>query len=240
MGLKETQAQWEKMAQEDALYGVLSHPDKRGGKWNLEEFLATGRAEIEERLAWAQAQGVFIGPSKALDFGCGVGRLTQALASRFEKTLGVDVSPTMLQKARAINRQGEGCEYILNEAADLTILETASFDLVYSNIVLQHLPIELALKYVSEFARLLKPGASALFFYPEQSQDAAWRKYAKALAPRWAIRFYRRIRYGSSKLNEIEVEMNGAPEARVREAFAAGGGEISKSERGWYLGGKQK
>jgi len=239
MGLKETQAQWEKMAQEDALYGVLSHPDKRGGKWDLEEFLATGQAEIKERLDWAQQQGAQIKFGRALDFGCGVGRLTQALASRFEKAVGVDVSPTMIQKAQSINRQGEHCEYRLNEAPDLALFGVAGFDFVYSNIVLQHLPVELALKYVAEFARLLKPGATALFFYPERGQDAPWRKHLKALTPGFLLRLYRRARYGASGLNQVEVEMNGAPAGRVLQAFAAGGGEILKSESGWYLGGKK-
>ena len=239
MGLKETQAQWEKMAQEDALYGVLSHPDKRGGKWDLEEFLATGQAEINERLAWAQQQGAQIKFGSALDFGCGVGRLTQALAVRFEKAVGVDVSPTMIQKAQGINRQGARCEYVLNEAPDLSALGPARFDLVYSNIVLQHLPVELALRYIAEFAMVLAPGGTALFYYPERPQDSFLRRSIKGLVPRPALGFYRRLRYGASKLNEIEIEMNGAESGFVKRAFDLGGGEILKSESGWYLGGKK-
>ncbi len=42
---------------------------------------------------------------KALDFGCGVGRLTQALADYFNEVAGVDVSPTMVNKALEYNKK---------------------------------------------------------------------------------------------------------------------------------------
>ena len=40
---------------------------------------------------------------RALDFGCGVGRLTRALGTRFESALGVDISAGMIEQARRLN-----------------------------------------------------------------------------------------------------------------------------------------
>ena len=47
--------------------------------------------------------GVTVSRGRALDFGCGAGRLTRALAARFESVVGVDVADAMLDKARALN-----------------------------------------------------------------------------------------------------------------------------------------
>ncbi len=74
----------------------------------------------------------------ALDFGCGVGRLTIPLASRFERVTAVDVSPTMLQKLRANCAERQ----IANITPFLTDEEweaTGPFDLVNSFLVFQHL-----------------------------------------------------------------------------------------------------
>lgn len=45
----------------------------------------------------------------ALDFGCGVGRLTQALAAHFDEVTGVDISPSMIKLAKKYSRHGDGC-----------------------------------------------------------------------------------------------------------------------------------
>ena len=42
----------------------------------------------------------------ALDFGCGIGRLSQALAEHFDQVYGVDISPKMIELARAAQSQG--------------------------------------------------------------------------------------------------------------------------------------
>src|SRR6185312_6233540 len=75
---------WDGLAERDALSAILTDDNRTGGRWNLAEFMATGDAEIETVLNHL----VKIGHAPdtrgvALDFGCGVGRLTQALARRF-------------------------------------------------------------------------------------------------------------------------------------------------------------
>lgn len=56
--------------------------------------------------------------STTLDFGCGVGRLTQPLADHFNWFYGVDIVPSMIELANKYNPHGERCKYILNETSD--------------------------------------------------------------------------------------------------------------------------
>ena len=41
---------WEQLAEVDPLWAILAAPDARGGRWKLDEFFATGEAEIAEVL----------------------------------------------------------------------------------------------------------------------------------------------------------------------------------------------
>ncbi len=103
---------------------------------------------------------------RALDFGCGVGRLSQALAEHFERVVGVDIAESMVQRAREYNRYGDRVVYLVNTSDDLEILDSNSFDFVYTNITLQHIPPEPAGKYIREFFRVLRPGGVAIFQVP--------------------------------------------------------------------------
>ena len=51
------------------------------------------------------ARGLPRARALALDFGCGAGRLSRALAAHFEHVVGVDVSASMIETARALNRR---------------------------------------------------------------------------------------------------------------------------------------
>ena len=54
----------------------------------------------------------------ALDFGCGIGRLTQSLADYFDKVTGVDIAPAMISLANEYHNNKTRCEYVLHENAD--------------------------------------------------------------------------------------------------------------------------
>jgi ubiquinone/menaquinone biosynthesis C-methylase UbiE len=109
---------------------------------------------------------------KALDFGCGPGRLTQALAEHFREAHGVDIASSMIAKAQELNKYGERCIYHLNDRPDLQLFDANTFDLVYSWLVLQHMPKQLALGYIAEFARVTKPGGVMVFQIPDRRQHA--------------------------------------------------------------------
>jgi len=68
---------------------------------NINVFYESGLADISMQLAFAERAGAsLLKSTRALDFGCGVGRLTLALADRFASVVGVDISPGHLRLAR--------------------------------------------------------------------------------------------------------------------------------------------
>jgi ubiquinone/menaquinone biosynthesis C-methylase UbiE len=95
---------------------------------------------------------------RALDFGCGIGRTTQALAFIFDRVDGVDISDEMIRLA--LGHDTGRCCFHHNACADLKLFKARTFDFVYSMIVLQHMPQDMQHGYVREFFRVLKPGAS--------------------------------------------------------------------------------
>ena len=163
--LRRVQKTWDALARGSDVLGIIYGYPRKPNQ-SLESFFATGEREIGRTLRNARHRRLPRRREAALDFGCGVGRLTQAMARRFEHAIGVDISAAMIETARALNRHGDRCEYVLNEDASLAAFGDASFDFVYSNVVLQHMPPDLGRLYVAEFARVLRPGGLLVFQVP--------------------------------------------------------------------------
>lgn len=163
MSLDQLQEDWTRLGREDPLWAVYVAPGTKGGKWDVEAFFDLGRREVDRALAVLPGLGLAPGRLRALDFGCGVGRLSQALALHVDEVLGLDIASTMLAKARELDRSGGRVQFVLNQEPDLALVPAASVDLVYSSLVLQHMPPELARGYLREFVRVLAPGGVAIF-----------------------------------------------------------------------------
>jgi SAM-dependent methyltransferase len=164
--LRRVQSTWDALAQDQDLFCVIvGFPFRRDQ--SEKRFFASGAREIRRTLRREAFRRLPRRHETALDFGCGAGRLTQAMATRFEHVVGVDIAPTMIEAARALNRQPDRCEYVLNEEESLGRFADRSFDFVYSNIVLQHMPPELGRGYVAELARVLREGGLLVFQVPD-------------------------------------------------------------------------
>ena len=157
---------WEEHARHDPLWAILSRDDKRGREWDIDEFFTVGAYDVDRIIKELADQGIRPQTASALDFGCGVGRLTQALADHFDHVVGVDVSRTMIGLARALNFNGDRVEFLLNQADHLAAAEDDAFDFVSSLITLQHVASEVAHDYLKEFLRILKPGGILVFDLP--------------------------------------------------------------------------
>jgi SAM-dependent methyltransferase len=158
MDLKRLERVWDSLGRRDPYWAVLTHAGKSRGRWSEAEFFRTGEDDIARLFATAAARGWPIGTRRALDFGCGAGRLAQALAARFEHVDGVDISASMLEVARARNRFGARCEYHHNTGPSLDRFVTGAFDFVGSFLTLQHIPPAFARRYLAELVRVLAPG----------------------------------------------------------------------------------
>lgn len=161
---------WEQFAHADPLWAILSDPSKRGRRWEVEPFFETGRREVSLVLYQLAQLGHPPAREAAFDFGCGVGRLSQALAEHFDSVTAVDISTRMIELARGLNRHGERVRYVHNPGADLAAHASDSFDFLYSDIVLQHVAPERAQGYIREFVRILRPGGITVFQEPSHQR----------------------------------------------------------------------
>ena len=168
---KQMVKRWNAYAEKDPLWIILTHPDKRDGKWDTDEFFQTGRNDIARIMDWIKDEGIEYSKERALDFGCGVGRLTQALCDHFDSCHGVDISEQMIAQSREYNKHGDRCVYHVNEAEDLAQFESNHFSFVFTAIVLQHIHPEYSKKYLCEFMRILKPGGKLVFQLPVHRID---------------------------------------------------------------------
>jgi len=159
---------WESLAQRDPLWAILSSPDKKGNEWDRAEFFQTGVAQIHHLMQTLRHHEIAVDTDTALDFGCGVGRLSQGLLPYFDSVCGVDVAPTMISLAQELNKDPARCHYFVNQQEDLKLFRDKQFCFIYSIIVLQHLPPRLANKYLAEFVRILRPNGLLVFQLPSR------------------------------------------------------------------------
>jgi SAM-dependent methyltransferase len=161
---------WDAHAERDPLWAVLSDAGKEERKWDVRRFFQTGVNEIALVFYQLESHGIEVARGSALDFGCGVGRLTQALAQRFENVVGVDVSPRMVETAASLNRFPDRASYVWNDAPHLKAFSDRSFDFIYTNIVLQHIMPDVTVGYLREFLRILKPAGVLVFQLPSHTR----------------------------------------------------------------------
>jgi ubiquinone/menaquinone biosynthesis C-methylase UbiE len=155
---------WEDLAKVDPLWAIYSDPKRRYGKWNLEEFYSTGEKDVAGVLEVAARLGHPAAWESALDFGCGIGRLTRALGRRFQHCVGVDISAAMIHRARELNSTSHNCRFVVNDENSLKAFADDSFDMIYTKWVLQHLPGKPLIKhYVAEFIRTIKKNGLLVF-----------------------------------------------------------------------------
>lgn len=215
MSLESLKNDWESLAERDALNAILTDPSKTDGGWNVAEFLATGDAEMDVVMNHLREIGrtpEFSG--QALDFGCGVGRLTQSLARRFASCTGIDISQRMVEKADALN-QYPHCRYVVGSGAKLPFPDE-SFAFIYSNIVLQHMPARFAEQYLREFVRVLLPGGVLVFGV--QDSFAAPTLASRLVRLRHILRIRARVE-SALGIGEAQMQIHCFPEADVRNAL---------------------
>lgn len=101
-----------------------------------------------------------------VEVGCGPGRMTAALAARFERVVAVDVSPAMIARAQAAVR-AHNVSFGVVSGERLDSVEDGVANTLVCYLVLQHLPTRSAvLAYLREFARVLAPGGHAFVQLP--------------------------------------------------------------------------
>lgn len=219
--LRRVRRQWTRLGEINAFGAILSRASESTGAWDQAEFFQTGVVEIEGVVRTAERFSP-ISFGTAVDFGCGVGRISQALAPHFERVVGIDVAESMIQLAGRFNQFPGRCQYLHNVTADLAVLGDGSVDLVYSNITLQHMIPSLAESYIREFFRVARSGAHVIFQLPSRPRSIAWH-WVKSLTPVALSNLLWRARTGSAEAMESYF----MPEEKVRNLVEQSGGSVT-------------
>lgn len=96
--------------------------------------------------------------SEALEVGCGTGVFARSLAERCERVLAVDLSPRMVEVARARSRECPNVEYAVADANSWEFPE-GRFDCVASITTMHHLPLR---PMLARMRGALRPGGTLL------------------------------------------------------------------------------
>ena len=150
---------WNARAREDAGYYVaFGRRDQDDAEFfatatqvvnNLEKELK--RVPAKQRTQW-----------KALEIGCGPGRLIRPMSRHFAEIHGIDVSDEMIERAKQNLRETSNAHVHVGDGSRLTQFEDSSIDFIYSYAVFQHIPSrDVVLEYLNEVQRVLKPGGIA-------------------------------------------------------------------------------
>lgn len=242
MDIKDLQTNWDRFGKTDPLWAVLTYAGKMGNRWDRDEFFDTGAKEIEEVLAYVESLGISLNKGNALDFGCAVGRLTQALARHFDTVSGVDIAPSMIDLAHQFNRHGDRVNYYLNGADNLRIFADDSFDFIITMITLQHMEPRYARNYLKEFLRVLKPGGVLVFQLPSEPERAFLRRQRiKRLLPSGVLNYYHNLRHGKLPQEENgqpgpQMEMYSIPKAEVLALMESWGATIENVRQDCHAG----
>jgi SAM-dependent methyltransferase len=207
---------WEEMGASAPHWSVLTFEQFKPENLRDNRDVFEESAEIDGRLVDAALARFHGGPPAAaavkatgdmtcLEIGCGVGRATRALARRFGKVIGVDISSAHLavagdelRRAGATNVELRHMRRIEDYAA------LPAIDFLYSRIVLQHNPPPVQAAILETALSRLTPGGIALFQVVTHARDYVYSVEADLLS-----------RGG--------MEMHVLPQMTVFAAFAAAG-----------------
>lgn len=205
-------AYWERVGQEKPHWSVLTQarflPDAIDR--HKAEFDATGEFEAGDLVAVLARHGVAASAiGHAVDFGCGVGRTTLAMARHFARVTGCDISAPHMAVAReeAASRGLANLDWHL--ATIRAPMPPGRWDFWHSRIVLQHNPPPVMIHLLRLAFAGLSPGGIAVFQLPTHRTG-----YGFSVAAHLAL------------AEEPAMEMHVVPQARIFALAAEAGLEV--------------
>jgi SAM-dependent methyltransferase len=155
--MRDTDADWDAIANAHPFYGVLAAErfrDETMTPADIDTFYEWGRVDVEKAIEpYRRMTGADFAPHRALDFGCGVGRMSFAMRKYAREVVGVDVAPRMLEVARE-----QAAARNVTDVEFRSALPSEPVDWVASMIVLQHIPPARGHRILEQLVALLNPG----------------------------------------------------------------------------------
>ena len=185
-------------------------------------FFDTGNRIVAEALDGACPAST----GTAVEIGSGLGRVCLALAGRFERVVGIDVSPEMVRRAREL-AAADNVEFILGDGSSLEAIPDTSADLVLSFTVFQHIPdVAVIQNYIVDAGRILRPGGVLVFQWNNEDGSLIWRIRRTVLGAlqRSGIRREPHMRHDPAFLGSR------VPLPKIEAALARAGLELEKTK----------
>jgi len=224
---------WDERARQNAFHYIASWRED----WNPQTFFASGEEDYQRLVAPPLARWQWAPQGKTiLELGCGAGRMTRSFAGRFGRVFALDISPAMLARAKELLGDVPNVVWLQGNGKDLSVVDAESVDCVFSYIVLHHMPVRrLAIGYICEMLRMLKPGGAFLFQFSTLHQPTMnWKgrlAWAVVDAP-WMVGL-RGVSRGVASLLGLPPELAGKSWRgttlnvdEVREVVSRDGGNI--------------
>ena len=170
--------EWDAISKVDAKTGILNLGN--GHITTETEFAEAGRADAEQYiLPYVPNQGT------VMDYGCGIGRMTRAVAeAKPELSLvGLDVSAGMLKQLKKYCGESANRIRTVKVPGDgrMPGVEDSSVDLGWSWLCLQHMEPYDAYRTLTEAYRVIKPGGSFIATFPRLDSPAYGATYRQVL-----------------------------------------------------------
>lgn len=202
-------AQWTLLGETEPHWSVLAIDEFKSDKLTdaaVDAFYRTGEDSARLIDLFEQRTSVRARHGVCLELGCGVGRITEHLARRFDQVIGVDLSPGNLKLCNE-RMASIGAKNVTTQSVsgieDFATLP--DFDFFYSIIVLQHNSPPIQKAILRTLLGKVRPGGGALFQIPTEMPG-----YAFGMEP-----------YLASPSTDMEV--HGLPKAVVLDEIRRAG-----------------
>jgi SAM-dependent methyltransferase len=203
--ITKVKAAWTHMGKERPHHSVLTNDAflPHNLARTIDQFWASGEVEAAQVLAIMKAHAFSAVGKTCVEYGCGVGRVTGALAPHFGQYYAYDISGAHLAEARERVDSLSLTNVTLVQCADSFLSDLQPCDTFYSRIVFQHNPPPLMDALVRSALRALKPGGLAIFQLPTYADG-------------YAFDFRQWLKDGHT----LEMEMHCLPQRHVFQAIA--------------------
>lgn len=164
---------WDAFAASEPYFAVLTHARYLRANFDAAaeaEFFDSGDAYVSELYGIVRARvAPHFAPLTVLEYGCGVGRLLVPFARRATKVTGVDISPAMLETARAhIAKSGVTNVELVGVRSGIS-----TFDLVNCFLVLQRMRRSEGLALLRQLTQHVREGGVGVFHFPYRANASA-------------------------------------------------------------------
>jgi ubiquinone/menaquinone biosynthesis C-methylase UbiE len=166
--IEEIKKNWNLLGSKDPMWAISSLEGKKGKKWEEIEFYTRGKTEIKEIMKIVDKLYPNLKRSRALDYGCGIGRCTLALAEYFDNVEGLDIARSMINTAIQKNNSFDNISYHTLDECKMSSYENGVFDFIYCTDVIQHINPTITFNLLKDFLRVLSQNGILIVQIPSE------------------------------------------------------------------------